>query len=78
MLRLLESTAVAPLAVSFGIGVGEVAVAIGLSLGLAVGVVAGVSWWRQQRVLSDPLRSLTPPLGPLRLSQRLWMRSTTD
>jgi hypothetical protein len=75
---LQELTNVAPLAVSVGMGVGDAAVAIGLSLGLAVGVVAGVSGWRRHRILADPMRSLAPPMGPLRLSRRLWMRSTTD
>lgn len=78
MLLLHESTAVAPLAASVGMGVGDVAVVVGLGLGLTVGAVVGVAWWRRLRILADPLRSLTPPIGPLRLSQRPWMRSPTD
>jgi hypothetical protein len=57
--------------------------AAGVKLGvlLGLGVIAGlaaVAFWRRLQSERDPLRSLAPPRGPLRLARELKIKSTTD
>jgi hypothetical protein len=67
----------APLAASFELGATGARIGITLGLGVIAGLAFGI-WRRRLREERDPLRSLAPPAGPLRLARELKARSTTD
>jgi len=71
------TTVHAPLAASIGPSAMGAKVAVFLALGM-VAVFALSVWWRRQEAGNDPLRSLAPPVGRLRLARKLTMRSATD
>ena len=71
------TTVHAPLAASIEPSAMGARTAVLLLLGIAA-VVAVSAWRRRRQADRDPLRSLTPPAGPLRLARKLTMRSTTD
>jgi len=72
-------TTIALLTALFGLSARYDAVEIPTLLsGVVVFVAVLRGWWRRLVSSRDPLRSMTPPAGPLRLAPELIVRISTD